>query len=274
MKNGKIISILLLYAVMVGMCATVSAEAIGDNYSIGGFGAGWVLVVIAIVGFILIYTKIISKNLGKKLVAVFALFLLVGLGMQFIQVDTSAETGDVTTNPCECPDFEIVGTATTSGTDYITTTVWDEDDLTLTIPLTVQDSSDGNLTGAKAGMNITFDPVATGCSSTDITTVFFSSDYLMKYGGEYVLDEDTSGYEAEWTTADGTVDYEDSIDITAGSTGYAQIDYVFNNGTAGNWVDELSAVGDSVTWHINMWNDCNTWSEQITVTAIVVSYTA
>jgi len=274
MKNRhKIISILLLLAVTVGMCSTASASAIGDDYSVAGIGLGWFLVGIGIIGFVLIYVGFFKKGLGKKLTAPLIALLLIGLALQFVTVDTTPSGGTITGDRA-CPDFEVTGTATTSGTGYITTTVWDEDDMTLTIPLTVSDSSDGNLSAHKAGMNITFDPIGSGFTADDISTVHFSSDYLMKYGGEYVLDEDTSGYEAEWTTADGTKDYEDSIDITCDSTGWAKIDYIMNNGTADNWVDELSAVGDSVTWHINMWNDCNTWTETITVTAIVVSYTA
>jgi len=276
MKNHKIGILLFVLTVIVGLSATVSATAIGDGYSFGGFGLGWILIGLAIVVIVLGIKAvgIIKAPLAKKLFAPMIMLLLVGLALQYIEVPDALPVDTTGAGTLACPDFEITATATITGTNYITTTVWDEDDNTLTVPLTVSDSSDGNLTGHITGLNITFDPIGSGFTADDITTVYFSTDYLMKYGGEYVLDEDTSGYEAEWTTASGTVDYADSLDITADSTGWANINYIMNNGTAANWVDELSAIGDSVTWHINMWNACNTWTDTITVTAIVVSYTA
>lgn len=272
MKKPNVLIMMLVSSILtiVGSI-TASAESVGAGYTIFGYSAGWVFIGIAVIVIALILLKVLSTEIAKKAWAVAVALLFVGLILVAVQTPTATTT---TTTEDSCPDFEITGTAVTSGTDYITTTVWDEDTLTLTVPLTVQDSSDGNLTCHKTGLNLTFDPVGSGYTADDITTVKFSSDYLMKYGGEYILDEDSTGYLAVWTTNDGTEYYDDQMDITADSSDWAQIDFTFVNATSGSWVTELDAIGDSKTWYISCSNDCGTWSETITVTAIVISYTA
>jgi hypothetical protein len=273
MERKSILKIMLMTAIALAMSAiTVSAEALGADYSVYGVQVGWWLIAIGAVILILGKADIISKDiiLGKAIVIFIALIVIGALLV--VPMDTPAQEADTTGKTC--PDFEITGSAINTGTDYIGDTVWDEDTYTLTVPLTVQDSSDGNLTGHKAGLNLTFDPVGSGYETTQIVTVTFSSDYLMKYGGEYILDEDSTGHMAIWTTTEGTEYYDDQIDITAESSDWAQIDYTFVNATAGSWVTELDAIGDTKSWYINLANDCGTWSQTVTITAIVVSYTA
>jgi len=258
----------MLLVVLVGASVTASAEALGAGYQIMGIEAGWFLIGLAIaVGVIIFF--FLKKDLMKKAMVPLVACLLIGGALVFIEAPVANITGSG-----DCPDFEVTGTAITSGTGYITSTVWDEDDMTLTVPLTVSDSSDGNLSAHKTGVNLTFDPIGGGWTADDIATINFASDYDFKYGGEYVLDEDSTGYSAIWTTTGGTEYNSDSIDIVASGTDWAQIDYTFVNGTAGSWVTELDAVGDSVTWYITLSNGCGTWTDTITVTAIVVSYTA
>lgn len=251
---------------------TASAGAIGDDYSIGGFGAGWVLVGIAIIGFVLIYFKVFKKELGRKILAPFVAILLIGLALQFVTIEEPA-TAEIA--PSDCPEFDISGNAIISGTYYITTAVFDNDTMTLTVPLTVQDSSDGNLTDHKTGVNLTVDPIAIAGGASDISAVIhFDSDYLMKYGGEYVLDESGDEYEAVWTKPGMTTKrYAGTYDLTVAEEGWLQIDYTMNNATAGNWVSELSQIGDTVTWYITLSTTCG-WRETITVNGIVISYTA
>lgn len=275
MKKKNILAILAVFILSLSAVATTaSAKSIGDDYSIAGIGLGWALVGIAIFGFVLGYMKILKSGTYKKLMPFLVAFLLLGIGLQFVSVDetSTATTANIVSSDSECCPFEVTGSAITSGTNYITTTTWDEDTLTLTVPLTVSDSSDGNLTGHKTGLNLTVEPMCSSATADDIETICFASDYLMKYGGEYALDEDSTGYNAIWTTTEGTEYYDDCVKVTADSSDYAQIDYTMVNGTSGSWVSELSQIGDSLTWYVTVSNQC--YTETITINAIVVSYTA
>ena len=270
MKKSILIIMLILCLAIGASTITASADTVGEGWEILGYSAGWVLIAIALVGFGLGALKVLSAEVMKKVWVIFVALLLVGALLLVVNIPT-AEPATTTTG--KCPDFEITGSAITTG-NYNPDTVWDEDTLTLTIPLTVSDSSDGNLTFGLAGVNLTWDPIGSGFTSEDITTIIFSSDYLMKYGGEYLLDEDSTGYKAIWTTSSGAEYYDDTIDVTADSTTWSRIDYTFVNGTAGSWVTELDAIGDSKTWYVSASNNCGTWSETITIIAMVISYTA
>ena len=264
-KMRKVGIIALLTAMIMTLVTTVSAETVGEGITVGGVNLGWVIVIVGIVVAGLAYWDVLSKKLivgGIILIVVGAIFL--------VPYET---TTIVTTTDDDCCDFEFSGAVIHAGAHDITS-VWDEDDQSWTIPLTVADSSDGNLTGHCASLNITFDPIGSGKTANDICTVHFESDYLMKYGGEYIVSEDSTNYMAIWTTEDGTEYIDDSLDITADSSDWARINFTFNNGTAGNWVTELDAVGDGKTFYITMSNDCASWTETITVKLIVVSYTA
>lgn len=255
---------------LVGMTVTASAGAIGDDYMVNGVNPGWFVILIAVVIGLLAMLKILDqKKVGTGAVVV----LLVGIALLVPISGPATVTPPASTK--ECCEFDISATALTSAIeDYITTTTWDEDSQTLTIPLTVADSSDGNLTGDQAGINITIDPMCDYAETTDVGVYTIETDYDMKYGGEYILDEDSTGYLAEITTTEGIEYYDDSIKITAENSDWVQVDYTFVNATSGSWVSELSGIGDSKTWYITISNSCGTYTETITVNAIVVSYTA
>jgi len=269
MKKRTILLVLSAFLMLiVGAGMQVSAGAIGDDWTIGGYNPGLVLIgiglLIVAMGYFGIWNlkKVAGFGIGAMLIG--AIFL----------VPFTAQTVETDTSDSDCPMFEISGSAITSGnTDDISSTTWDDDTLTLTIPLTVADSSDGNLTGYEAGVNLTIDPMGAGRTTEDMATVTVTTDYLMKYGGEYIIDETGGDYDATITTADGTEYYEDTIDIQLTETAWAEVEYDFVNGTSGSWVSELSQIGDSVTWYITVENSCGTQTETITVNAIVVSYT-
>jgi hypothetical protein len=275
MKNMKEIfrkQMLWIYAILlsvIGMAMNVSAEPIGSDYTLMGFNLGWALVIIGIAFFVLVGLNFIKKGTAKKMGVIFVAMLLIGLALVFVEKAPETSTAQQVTS--DCCDFDFSASAIASGGDFITTTTWDEDTNTLTIPLTVADSSDGNLTGSAAGVNITLEAMG---ATNDMNCYFtVSSDYTMKYGGEDVLDKTGNSYRAEITTDDGTEYYEDTFGIAAGSTDWVNVSWFFVNGTSGSWVSELSQVGDSLTWYIDIENECGS-SERITVTAIVVSYTA
>ena len=92
-----------------------------------------------------------------------------------------------------------------------------------------------------------------------------------KIAREDVFDKTGNYYDVEWMTASGTENYDSTIDMQITDTGWAMCTMDFNNNTAGNWVTEISAIGDSITWYINFWDDLG-FREVITVTAMVVEY--
>jgi len=277
MKKRNIIAVLLALLSMLVIGASVaSAEVIGDNYSINGIGLGWILIGISALLMVLAHPKVgILKKFSKPAYTVLIVALLIGFAMQFVTVDDVADGTGANTVVSGCPDFDVSGIPITSGTNYITTATFDNDTMTLTVPLTVADSSDGNLTDHKTGVNLSVDPIAIpGMLSTNMATISFETDYLMKYGGEYILDETSGDYEATWTVGSNTHRYAGSVDMDISDNKYLQIDYTFENSTAGNWVTELSQIGDTATWYITLSDACGNNIETITVNAIVVSYTA
>lgn len=269
--KNKLVLVLAFVFSIVGMASSASAEALGEGYSLMGINLGWALVMLGVAFFILVGLNIIKKSTGKKWGTLFVAFLLVGLALVFVEVPAETETADITDSNCCGIDYSA--SAIASGGDFITTTTWDEDSETLTIPITVADSSDGNLTGDMAGINITLDPLSSGMTTDDICTFTISSDYTMKYGGEDVLDKSGSNYLAEVTDASGTEYLSNVVKMTADETAWVNVSWTFVNATSGSWVSELDQVGDSLSWYVDISNSCGE-TERITVTAIVVSYTA
>ena len=265
-KTRAIISILALLMLVVGAAATASADALGDGYEMGGIQIGYWLIGIAIIIGILIFMNVLAKK--KFTTPAIALIILGAL----LLIPFTAPTATIADTDTDCCPFTLTASALTSGTDYISTATWNSNTKTLTVPLTVADSSDGNLTGHITGLNITVNPTCSGSLSTQIEVFTFSSDYLMKYGGEYILDEDSTGYNAIWTTTSGTDYYDTTVKVTADDTGWANITYTFVNETSGSWVNELDQIGDTLTWYVLVSNGCQT--ERITIHAIVVDYTA
>lgn len=267
MKRRNILLVLATMMTLVGTATTACAEALGDGMKVAGFNPGWILILIALFVAGVSYVGLINK----KLISVAVGIALLG-AIFVVPIETTEETPTATIVDDDCCPFEVTGSAITTGSNYISDTTWDEDALTLTIPLTVSDSSDGNLSGHKAGVNLTIEPLCDSGDADKYRIYTVDSEYLMKYGGEYLLDEDSTGYNAIWTTTEGTEYYDDNIKIGDDTSDWAQIDYTFVNGTSGSWVSELSSIGDSKTWDVTISNDC--YTETITVQAMVVSYTA
>ena len=253
--------------VLLGAGVTVSAATIGDGYSIAGYNAGWVLLIVGVIMVALAWMMKFQKTVKTFMTWVFGALAVIGLIMLTVQAPATTVTDTDTT----CCDFEVTGTAITSGGTWITTTAWEESTNTLTIPLTVADSSDGNLTGDSAGVNLTLE--ALGGETTQNCVFTITLDDTMTYGGEYLLDKSGSDYCAEIHTASGTEYGSDKVQVAAGSTAWVNCSFRFVNATSGSWVSELSAIGDSITWYTTVQNACGE-SVRITITAIVVSYTA
>lgn len=270
-KNISRILLLALAVTLIGASATATADAIGDGYELGGYQVGyWVIGGAVVVGVLAFFEVLDRKKVGTGAVVLLIIgaFLLVPISTP----EEETPTGTIYTTPTPTATFDVTGTPVITGTEFITTSVYDEDTRTMTVPLTVADASDGNLTGYKTGLNLSFDPITQNADTTDLFTIEVATQYLTRYGGEYVLDEDGTGYLANVTTEDGTSRYDGRVKLTGAAADYALIEYEFVNATSGSWVSELDAIGDTVTLQITATS--GSWSETYTVRLIVVSYTA
>jgi hypothetical protein len=266
----KLVNMMLVISMLALFVGTVSAETLGEQWTVMGYNGGWMILVLGIlVGLVAAMVKM-AKAIKGPLLAICVVLIIGGIVMATVTVPDTT-TADTTSTTGNCCDFEFTGSAITSGGDYITTTTWNENTNTLTIPLTVADSSDGNLTGDCAGVNITLEALGLTTDTNCVYTI--TSDYSMKYGGETVIDKTGNDYRAEITTEDGTEYITDKVQIAAGSNDWINISWFFVNGTSGGWVSELSQVGDELSWYATIENACGE-KQTITVHAIVVSYTA
>lgn len=132
------------------------------------------------------------------------------------------------------------------------------------------------LAGTHAAINFTFSPVPPeGATADDLGTIYFESPYLMKYGGEYILDEDSSTYYANWSYSAGTndeveADYDGTMTMLMTETGYAEITYEFDSGATDTFSNELDTIGESGQWEITFHTADFGWSETFTVVWILV----
>lgn len=277
MKRKNILILLFIWIALLASAITVSATTFGDQTAIGGFNSGYVILafglLIAVVGAIAKVAGVLGSKGVKIFIIVVLTFVVIGVPIAFVPITPT--TTDITG---DCPAFTVTGKAVTSGTDYITTVNWDEDEDLFTIPITVADSSDGNLSGHKTAINFTLDPTSTSdYLSTTMATIYMKCDYKVQYGGEDIFSKTGNYYDVNWTTPSGTESYDTLEDMQISDESWALLSFEFNNGTAGNWVTELGAVGQSITWYITFWTPCGSQIDSrptITVTATVVSYTA
>lgn len=155
----------------------------------------------------------------------------------------------------------------------------DDDDKTVTVPVTIISGHEGTGGRAEAGdcrfaVNFTLKPIPpSGSTTEDLVTIYYKTDYNMKYGGEDLLNETGSYYDAEiYDDGAQTVNYyesQQSMDFT--DTGWANFTYELDNTSSNSALDEFEAVGDSLVWHITFWTD-EGWSEVWTVTMIVIAW--
>lgn len=273
MKNKQKFGLwlLMLVALVVGAGHSVSAEALGDGYSVMGINLGWALIGLAVLIVVLGWVDVLNKKVMKAATPVVALLLIVGLALAFVQVEDTTDTGTIDT--VTGVTFDIDPTDPCVGGGFIDDVTWNDAETICTIPLEITGSGelDGNLTA----LNFTITPIApSGSDSTNLATVYFESDYLMKYSGEYVLEENSDTYFANWTHRSGTKDqttddYSGSETMLLTENGYANISYAFDSGTSDIFSAELDSIGDQVSWSIRFHNADNTWSQTFTVLAMV-----
>jgi len=269
MKAKKLVVMLFVALLgIVGSATTVMGASLGAEYTMFGIELGWALIIGAVIIALFGYYALNKKGM-KALTPVIAILFIAGIALSFVQV-TEQPTATTTTG---ATTFSIDTNDPASGGNDIDNCAWDDDETILTIPLEITGSN--NLDGNRSHSNFTLKPVApSGAKSDELVTIYFSSDYLMKYGGEYVLEETGGIYFANWTygvdgSASQTDDYEGSMSMLLTDTGWANITWRFDSGTADCFSEELDSIGDKVVWNVKFWTDGG-WSQTFNIEAIVI----
>jgi len=277
-KKIFLVSIMMLIGIIIG-AGTASASALGDDYSILGYNAGWVLIILAVVIGIVYWGKIFKvPKTGKKLVTMlFAGFLIVGLAMVFVEVEPDADKPLDTVTGME---FEITPVDASSGGSYIDDTTWDADKEVYTIPLKLigAGNSSGYLEQNYTSINFSIKPKPmAGQTTENLAVCNFKTDYQMKYAGEYILKDMGDTYYANWShgstsNAETTDDYSGWESMALAGSGYANCTFKFDSVLAGSegFSTELDTIGDTGSWTITFYNEEGTWSESFTVVWIVI----
>jgi len=261
--------------VAIGWCTTASAATIGDGAKIFGYNWGYFVLGIGILAG-LVYLYKCPANLKKPMLGLAVGGILLGAVVGFAPY----EAADTTPPPGATVaglTFDVDVTNGTTGVGNQTTVQINEAETMATILLeTAGTGGDQPLCGTHASINFTFDPnPPIGANADDLATVYFSTPYQMKYNGEYVLDESSDTYYANWTFASGDndasqQDYEGSMTMLMTETGYAEIDYEFDSGSSDCFSAELDTIGDTGSWYIDFWTADHGWSETFLVTWILV----
>ena len=233
-KIHKIFGILLVAMLTIGASAiTVSASAIGDDYSISGVGLGWVLIGIVIVIALIAWGMQVSKKVIKPFVPVLAILFIVGLCLQFVEV--AEEPAEITPGAswsvsavCGTDDVTVDNDART-----ITALIWADVDLEVingtddAAWVAITDDPLINFTVSPSmaeGISTTTQQATTRCrvSNPDKTFTEDSTSYDLfadASGGEYK--------DLKWT-ADGTDEYEDRLcTVTLGSSETVQLQIIW-----------------------------------------------
>jgi len=134
----------------------------------------------------------------------------------------------------------------------------------------------GNIKANYSALNFSISPIPPDGSTADsLATIYFTTDYDMKFGGEHVLQETGGVYFANWTYRAGdnsqkTVDYASSMTMLMTETGWAEIDYKIDADQSDAFGEELDTVGEGGSWHITFHNSDWSWKETFTVNWIYI----
>jgi len=284
-KTQKILGMLLVVLIAIGASAiTASAKAIGADYTILGFNAGWVIIVAAIVIGLLFASKIVKmpETIGIKPIAILvAVMAVAGIAMVIVETPTApAEISGLADL-----EFNIEASAdTTSGTYYPDTT-YDEASGLFTIPYKANTTSDdlyehgdnSSYVGATADPRLNFSIKADfpdDADDTDLAIIYFEvvnpALYTASDPDNYVLVKTDDEHQAVWTDQDGGTNtisgwtsggieetFTVSLDLELYEVGLAQAD-----------------VFDGVVMNLKFHNKANTWSESFQIQFICTEHWA
>lgn len=210
MKRRNILTMLLVALIAIGASIeTVAAAAVGDAYSMGGIGLGWILIGAVVILVVIAYALQVGKAAMKPFVPVLAIVLIAGLALQF--VDVAPEPAEIT------PSITWSVSATVDAGNMTI----DDDARTITI-LYYENVSDEiiNQTDSTAWVspiiNFTISPtqttglVDTSLGATTLASVNNPDKEFTEDSTTYDLFQDASGEnkkDLEWD-ADGTTEYE------------------------------------------------------------------
>ena len=270
MKRRNILTMLLISLAAIGASIeTAAAAAVGDAYSMGGIGLGWILIGLVVVIALLAWGKVIGAKAIKPMVPVLAILLIAGLALQF--VDVAAEPAEITPTT-----VWSVSTTVDSVTNQTTT---DDDARTITILCYVNSKTDtmnntwsGN-TWEHPIINFTIAPSQTeGIISTDLAATMLASvnnpdQEFTEDSTTYDLFADASGEnkkDVNWS-ADGTLDYETHYcTVNFGSSETVLITIVFLD----DGISQLEA-GESKSFTLTIGGI--TYTATIIVTAVLTT---
>ena len=265
-------ALLLVLVMLEAVVASVSAKAIGEDYSIFGYNAGWVLIIVGIGVGLLFASKIVKmpKSVGIKPVATMVAIVLVA-GLVMVAVETPAPVADVT--GLANVEFTIDAAALTTDGTYYPDTTFDDSSNLFTVPYKANTTSD---LIQEHGDNSTYtdDPylnftirvdLPDDADDNDLAQIYFEvvnpTLFVGSDADNYVLTKTGDIHQAIWTDQDGA-----TSDIKGWTNGgiedafYAtlQLD-LYQTGLA------QADVFDPVVLNIKFHNKANTFSESFTV---------
>jgi len=272
MKNKNIyLGILAVLLLVVGASATVSAQALGDGYAMGGYQIGWWLIGIAVLIFVLTMGAVGVLNKKKWTTPAIALviigaLLLIPFSGPTTTVDPATEAAAIAA--ARAATFDLTHTGGFNAT-------YNEDTNILTIPVDINASDEVSVVTQSINTSIEIIPPIGG-ATTDLATLYYETDYLMRFEGEYLLEESGDYYMAVFNNSAGAENkyYNGQLTMQMTDTGaWVNLTYTFDSG-ASTWAAEV-ASGDLYStiaaWNIRFSNGRG-WSETVTVQLVIANY--
>lgn len=248
----------------------------------------WAGVLAFIAGLVLVFGAAFRKQAGWKFNPVWSgvigVILIVFGGAVGVLPMISEEVEAPVTNvimpsaSVDQPTFAVeIENGTALRDDFVKPTVEiSEDETSATIVLTSCGES-GGLHGNHSAVNFTITPIAPqGATADSLATIYFETDYLMKFSGEYILNESSGVYSASWTyQADdndhSTSDYSGTLTMLMTETGWAEIHYGMDGTGTDDFGEELDTIGQSGSWDVTFHNADWSWSEVFVINWIYIA---
>lgn len=275
-KISKILGVLLLIWVALGAVVnTVCAKAIGADYTIWGFNAGWVLIGVAVIIGLLFWAKVLKmpKSVGiKPLAFIVAILLCAGFLMVFVETPTPSASvsglADMT--------FNIEASAVTTAGSYYPDTTFDEGSGLFTIPYKANSTSgglyehgDNSSYGDDPRLNFSIKgDFPENADDDDLAIIYFEvvnpALYVGSDADNYVLVKTNDKHQATWTDQDGatnTISGWTSGGIEETFTVTLDLE-LYEAGLA------TASVFDPEVMNIKFHNKANTWSESFQISFV------
>ncbi len=268
-RKSKILGIVAMILAMIGtLVTTVSAKAIGADYTIQGFPAGGVIVIFAaIIGALFAFGVLkMPEAVGiKPIVGIVAIMLVIGLGMIFIETPTpKAEVTGLADM-----EFSIEASAITTAGSYYPDTSFDDSSNLFTVPYKANTTSsllnehgDNSTYSDDPRLNFTIRAdFPADADDDDLAIIYYEilnpTLYTESDADNYVLVKTDDVHQAVWTDQDGST--SDVLGWTAGGieeTLTLSLDLeLYETGL------QLADVFNGVVMNIKFHNQANTWSE-------------